>query len=169
MPIEIAPAELFSSRTPSASSSIVSSEFRMISPAPVVVTVKWPVPVLTATAVPAVTLPMVIVRAAAPVPRFTAAVSASEARLSAVPAVKIVADASSEANPLAPRVVKEPAAGVVPPIAGGTASSPVNFKGVTILASSVPVLVSACVASSAIPASVSLARGAPATAIRPTV
>jgi hypothetical protein len=67
------------------------------------------------------TLPIVITLAAAPVPIFTAAVSASDAKLSAVPAVIIVADPLREARPLDVKVVKDPAAADVPPIAGGDA------------------------------------------------
>lgn len=102
LPIEITPAELLSSRTPSASKSIVSSEFSTISPVPVVVTVKLPVPVFTTTPVEVVVLPTVMVRAPT-VPKLTAAVSLSVARFSAVPAVLIVAEASPVSNPVTSR------------------------------------------------------------------
>src|SRR3990167_5994723 len=160
----IAPAELFSSSTPSESSSIVSSEFKMMSPEPVVVTVKCPVPVLTATAVPAVTFPIVIVLAAAPVPIFTAAVSASEAMFKVVPAVKMVAEALKEANPLAAIVVNEPAAGVPLPMAGGAAKTAATINGVIAVSSLVPVVASADVESWPIPETVSLQFTAPANA-----
>lgn len=62
----------------------------VIVPAAVGVTAKLPVPTLTTTPVAPVVFPIVIVRAPV-VPRFTAAVSLSVARLSAVPAVLITA------------------------------------------------------------------------------
>jgi hypothetical protein len=98
-----------------------------------------------------------------------ASAEASDPRFKVVPAVRIVADPLKDARPLADSVLKEPAAGIPEPIAGGAANAEPSFSGVTIRASSVYATVSAVVASSAIPARVSLARGAPAIAIRPTV
>ncbi len=129
--MEITPAELFSSRTPAESINTVSADVRTISPAPVVFTAKLPVPVLTVTLVAPVTLPMVIARAPAPVPMFTAPVDASEARFRAVAPVVMVADPLRVANPDAASVVKDPAAAAVPPIAGGDAKTAAKFDGVT--------------------------------------
>lgn len=67
---------------------VVVAAPRVIVPAAVGVTAKFPVPTLITTPVAPVVLPTVIVRAPT-VPKFTAAVSLSVARLRAVPAVLI--------------------------------------------------------------------------------
>ena len=66
-PILIAPALEFSSNTPSASRSSVSSELIVISPAPVEAKAIPPVPAFKAKAVAPVTLPILTVLANAPV------------------------------------------------------------------------------------------------------
>ena len=76
-PIPIAPALEFNSKTPSASKSNVSSEFIVISPVPVDAKAIFPVPEFIAIAVAPVTLPIVIVLAAAPVPKLIASAEAS--------------------------------------------------------------------------------------------
>ena len=66
------------------------------------------------------------------------------------------------------KVVKAPAAGVVPPVAGGAAKTEAKFDGVTKRASAgvdaVPATASALVANCPMPATVSVATGAPAIA-----
>ncbi|NBW64355.1 hypothetical protein EBR44_01085, partial [bacterium] len=74
LPMLMAPAELFSSSTPAESMSTVSALATAKSPVPVVVMSMPPVPVLTFTAVAPVTLPRVIVWAAASAPTLMAPV-----------------------------------------------------------------------------------------------
>ena len=173
LPILIIPALEFNSNTPSASNKSVSSELIVISPAPVEVSCMPAVPELITTFEAPVILPIVITLAAAAVPIFTAAVSTSVAKLSGVPAVFITALADAVNNPdesiVVPTIaLNVPAAGVVPPIAGGDAKTEAKFDGVTSKANApvdgVPATASAFVESCPIPATVSVATGAPAIA-----
>ena len=125
-----------------------------------------PVPKLRTTEVNALVFPIVIVLTPA-VPIFTASLEASVPKFKVVPAVFIVALARLVIRPVAPRVVKAPAIGVVVPIGGGEANKVVRLAGVTaVLAARVVkgVTTIALVAKYTIPCAAVVAAVAPAIA-----
>ncbi len=106
-------------------------------------------------------------RAAAPVPILIVSVEASAPIEIAVPPEAQVPPAVN-VTVVAPRVVNTPAAGVVPPVAGGAANTAARFDGCTARATrpvdAVPATAFASVARVTIPWVVVVATGAPATA-----
>ncbi len=116
--------------------------------------------------------PIWIARAVVPRPRLMAPAALSVPNPRAVAPVVIAALAVNVANPLAERVVNAPAAGVVPPCAGGAAKTAAKLEGVTKRAKTpvdaVPATASASVANSPIPCVTVVETGAPAIAIPST-